>query len=111
MRITRDTDADIGIIFEDGDSEQLMRVMTTCAIPALQLFANKNRGYKKPKGFNYSLGLKGEFCEVFRKTGKLHLGIWDGDPDAFKDEPLREVASDMIGHLLLLLDASYSEGV
>lgn len=110
MKITRDTDADIGIIFEDGDSDQLKRVMSTCLIPAIQLFANKNRGYKGTSRHDYSLGVLGEFVEIHRKTGKLHLGILDGDPDAFRDEPMREVASDMIGHLLLLLDASYNEG-
>lgn len=108
--MTRDCDADLGIIFEEGDSDQLKRIVDTCLGPAIQAFADKNRGYKEIAGHNYSLGMKGEFCEIFRKTGKLHRGIWDGDKYAFVDEPLRVVVSDMIGHLLLLLDASYNEG-
>lgn len=107
MKVTYDTDADIGFIFEDGDSEQMRRIMESCVIPVLLKFAAKNRGYKQTSIHGYSLGRLGEFVEIHRKTGKLHLGILDQDPDAFKDESMGEVAGDMIGHLLLLLDASF----
>jgi hypothetical protein len=109
MKITFDSDADIGIIFEEKDSTQLRGLMEKWLVPTLLKFAAKNKGYEEIEGYNYSLGSKGEFVEIFRKTGKLHRGIWDGNWNAFKSESPYEVSMDMIGDLLLLMDAVSKE--
>ena len=100
---------DLVIDFEDEDSDQLKDIIAVILPAALNLFAAKNRGYKKTKRHRPSLGARGEFVEIERKVTKLELGIWDGDSDAFNSESREEVVNDLLGHCLLMLDAFASE--
>lgn len=63
----------------------------------LSQFIEKNKGYKP----GWDLGMSGEYAEIFRKTGKLHHSIWDGEK--LEGEQPREVVMDLIGHCFLFL--------
>lgn len=101
---TMDTDADISIIFEDGDSEQLQRIVRKHLIGALKLFAEKNHGYATG-ALRFEGSVAGEYYQLERKLGKLWAGFIADDPDSFKDEPAQIVLYDMLGHVLLMMDA------
>lgn len=47
------------------------------------------------------LGPRGQFANVNRKFWKLYRGVWEGKPLAFEGN--KEIAQDMIGHLILML--------
>ncbi len=69
-------------------------------------FILKNLKYRK---VDNSLGIKGIFPDVYRKTGILKDRIWDGG--VVVGEGTEEVIQDLIGHLFLMLHMlSESEG-
>lgn len=111
MKIGRgDQFHDIVIDFEDVDSDQLKFIMENIIPKVLNKFAVKNRGYTQPEdGQNYSLGSCGEFVEIHRKVGKLHVGLWDDKKYVFDRESKEEVVMDVIGHCLLMLEAFKKE--
>lgn len=55
------------------------------------------------------LGVKAQFVDIHRKVGKLERAWWDDvDTSAWREQP-REIAMDLIGHLVLavsLLDST-----
>ena len=62
------------------------------------MFLEKNRKYAK---VGNALGSRGVFPDIHRKVMLLKDRIWDGS-DAV-GEPTREVAMDLLGHLLLMI--------
>jgi hypothetical protein len=94
---------DIGINFDDKDSDKLKRIIRGPVREALERFARKNRGYKSAQA-RFPGSVTGEYYQIERKVGKLWAGFVLGDGDAFKDEPASEVLDDLIGHCLLMKD-------
>jgi hypothetical protein len=54
-------------------------------------------------GLNHrDLGQRGQFVEINGKVGPLRRALWEGQPTV--REPVREMAQDLIGHCLLLIE-------
>jgi hypothetical protein len=54
-------------------------------------------------GLNHrDLGQRGQFVEINGKIGPLRRALWEGHPTV--REPVREMAMDLIGHCLLLIE-------
>ena len=69
------------------------------------MFLAKNRKYAK---VGNALGSRGVFPDVHRKVMILKDRIWDGSD--IHGEPTREVAMDLLGHLLLMIHMMDTEG-
>jgi len=80
--------------------EQAMRIIKDILPKVLELYLVKAKDYPAWP----DLGVKGEFVEIWRKTHKLKLSIWDGQE--MVSEGAMEIAMDQIAHLLLMLDCS-----
>lgn len=65
----------------------------------LRRYKQKARDYR---GNHRTLGIRGQFSELWRKVFKLKQAWWEGIP--LENEPPREVVIDMIGHLFLALE-------
>lgn len=86
---------------QSHDHREFRTWVVTEIIPdAIGLFLEKNEGY--PYEIS-EFGAKAEIVELHRKYKKLKHAIWDGHP--LVGEQAKEVAQDMIGHLILLIDA------
>lgn len=66
----------------------------------LTLFVKKNRGYGEET--SDSLGSKGQYVDISRKTGKLKHTLWQGNPGYGESE--EEICMDLIGHLGMTID-------
>jgi hypothetical protein len=64
----------------------------------IEQFGNKNKDYGDDSN---SLGVKGAFVDIWRKTLKLRRGIWD-DQRLIGEQP-RELLMDLIGHCFLTI--------
>lgn len=67
----------------------------------LDLFRQKQGNHTTGDHF-LLLGAKGQFAELNKKFWKLYAAVWTGEVELI-GEDVDEVASDMIGHLLLLI--------
>jgi len=74
------------------------RVVRDIVPSVIGAFLHKNRSYP----YNTDLGPRAEIVELYRKMNKLKAALWDGK--ALDGEQPPEIAMDMIGHLILLLD-------
>jgi hypothetical protein len=92
---------DVVIDVDNGDTDQLKRIIQIEMPKWLELFSERNREYGSNKR---SLGPKGEFVEINRKVGKLEIALWDGHPERLTSEKVDEVLQDIIGHCFLALD-------
>jgi len=79
---------------------QAMRIIKDILPKVITIYLEKSKDYPDWP----SLGMRGEFVEIWRKAHKLKRGIWDGQPMA--SEPVEEILMDMVAHCLLGLDAS-----
>jgi hypothetical protein len=66
----------------------------------LKLFFAKNREYGENA---QTLGSKGQFADIWRKIGKLKVGLWDGHEERLTSEGVDEILRDLIGHCFLTL--------
>lgn len=82
---------------EQGASEEARYILGKLLPEWTALFLSKNKGYRNVE----SLGLRGYFVDLNRKIGKLKSVWWEGE--RLDHEGDREVALDMIGHLLLAI--------
>lgn len=78
--------------------EQALRITRDILPKVLELYLSKAKDYPAWP----DLGVKGEFVEIWRKTHKLKLSIWDGQE--MVSEGAMEIVMDMIAHCLLALD-------
>ncbi len=85
-------------------SEQAKRIVYDVLPNALQHFLEKNKDYADWP----NLGDKGEFVEIWRKVHKLKSSLWEGKP--LVGEQTKEILTDLLGHILLALDSSYTDG-
>lgn len=67
----------------------------------LALFRSKQSDHPG-EGHFMLLGARGQFAELNKKFWKLYHAVWRGDIDLI-GEDVEEVASDMVGHLLLMI--------
>jgi hypothetical protein len=83
-------------------TDQMMDVLRW-ADRALELYLAKAPGYGETAD---NLGARGQFAEIWRKTGKLKHLLWDGAPvpPGAGSESVEEVLYDMVGHALLCVD-------
>lgn len=86
---------------EEGDTEQLRRILVNELPFVIGHFARKNKQYGENAGV---LGVRGQFADIWRKIGLLKTAMWDGEPERLQFEDVTEVIWDLIGHLLLTLD-------
>jgi hypothetical protein len=63
-----------------------------------QKFRIKNEDYGDE---GMSLGIKGSFADIYRKTNKLKRALWD-DKKLVGEQP-REILMDVIGHCFLTI--------
>jgi hypothetical protein len=78
--------------------EQALRIIRDILPKVLELYLEKAKDYPAWP----DLGVKGEFVEIWRKTHKLKLSVWDDQE--MVSEGAMEIAKDQIAHLLLMLD-------
>jgi hypothetical protein len=81
-------------------TEQAQEIMEEIWPEVRALFLRKNAHYGETAN---ELGLKGQYADIHRKVGPLKRLLWDGVPQFDDCEDAQEIASDMIGHLLLTL--------
>lgn len=84
-----------GPAVEQGASEEAHYILGKLLPEWTAMFLSKNKGYRNVE----SLGLRGYFVDLNRKIGKLKSAWWE--QESLEHEGDREVALDMIGHLLL----------
>jgi hypothetical protein len=91
--------------FMNLPNEQAIRIVTEILPKVLELYLSKSRDYggnvmeDAPGG---GLGPKACFPDMWRKMGKLRRAIWDEQP--MVGEQPDEILSDLIGHVLIILD-------
>lgn len=71
---------------------------------AINLFLAKNKDYRI-EGIDIAatLGVRGQWSDMFRKIAKLKQEMWDQDGSGLAFETAEEVIRDLIGHCLLSL--------
>ena len=70
----------------------------------LDLFIKKNAEYGSGEQSSGTyLGARGQFADIWRKIGKLKIGLWDGNEAQLTTESVDEILRDMIGHCFLAL--------
>lgn len=101
-----DDDAEIEMLMADPKyhTEQARHICEDLVPAWREGFIQKNLKYRK---VDNSLGVKGIFPDVYRKTGILKDRIWDDG--AVIGEGTEEVIQDLIGHLFLMLHMIQTE--
>lgn len=92
------TKSDLVISMEAPESENARRICTEILPAVLESFFAKNADYGETSD---SLGVAGQFAELWRKIGKLRGPMWEGKVMCFEQPD--EIVSDLIGHCLLTL--------
>lgn len=85
----------------EGAPPSLDRLMGIASV-VLTKFARKHMEYG---GRNHEdLGARAQFIDINRKTLKLRAALWDGVDTSLWAEQPEQIAEDLVGHCLLLLD-------
>lgn len=86
------------------ETEQGQRIITEILPGAIELFLAKNKDYKI-EGIDIAatLGVRGQWSDMFRKIAKLKQEMWDQDGSGLQFETAEEVIRDLVGHCLLSL--------
>lgn len=92
------------IHFNGDESDQLHDILAEHLPDMLELFIKKNAEYGSGEQSSGTyLGARGQFADIWRKIGKLKIGLWDGNEDQLTTESVDEILRDMIGHCFLAL--------
>lgn len=92
------------ISFNGQESEQLHSILAEHLPDMLDLFIKKNAEYGSGEQSSGTyLGARGQFADIWRKIGKLKIGLWDGNEAQLTTESVDEILRDMIGHCFLAL--------
>ena len=89
---------------QGSDTEQLHRILLHQLPDVMEKFAAKNAQYGENE---FELGVAGQFPEIWRKVKLLQSRIWaveEGPKPQEWFDGNEDVISDLIGHLLMLLD-------
>jgi hypothetical protein len=101
MIVNRSAENSVEFVIEDGDTDQLARILLNELPVMMSRFARKNKHY----GENvFPLGAAGQFPEIDRKVRVLKAQIWDKRGSALDTETTDEVIGDLIGHLVMLAE-------
>jgi hypothetical protein len=92
----------VTVTVDGTDGTPMLDRLMCHAEDALELFVTKHREYGPNN--HHDLGTRAQFVDINRKTLKLRGALWDGaDTSAWTEQP-DEIARDLIGHCLLLLE-------
>ena len=92
------------ISFNGSESDQLHDILAEHLPDMLDLFIKKNAEYGSGEQSSGTyLGARGQFADIWRKIGKLKIGLWDGNEAQLTTESVDEILRDMIGHCFLAL--------
>lgn len=92
------------ISFSGDESDQLHDILAEHLPDMLDLFIKKNAEYGSGEQSSGTyLGARGQFADIWRKIGKLKIGLWDGNEAQLTTESVDEILRDMIGHCFLAL--------
>ena len=92
------------ISFNGDESDQLHDILAEHLPDMLDLFIKKNAEYGSGEQSSGTyLGARGQFADIWRKIGKLKIGLWDGNEAQLTTESVDEILRDMIGHCFLAL--------
>ncbi len=92
------------ISFNGDESDQLHDILAEHLPDMLDLFIKKNAEYGSGEQSSGTyLGARGQFADIWRKIGKLTIGLWDGNEAQLTTESVDEILRDMIGHCFLAL--------
>ncbi|AWY04510.1 hypothetical protein SEA_GILDA_54 [Microbacterium phage Gilda] len=92
------------ISFNGAESDQLHDILAEHLPDMLDLFIKKNAEYGSGEQSSGTyLGARGQFADIWRKIGKLKIGLWDGNEAQLTTESVDEILRDMIGHCFLAL--------
>lgn len=92
------------ISFDGQESDQLHDILADHLPDMLDLFIKKNAEYGSGEQSSGTyLGARGQFADIWRKIGKLKIGLWDGNEAQLTTESVDEILRDMIGHCFLAL--------
>ncbi|QPL15068.1 hypothetical protein SEA_HAUNTER_54 [Microbacterium phage Haunter] len=92
------------ISFNGHESDQLHDILAEHLPDMLDLFIKKNAEYGSGEQSSGTyLGARGQFADIWRKIGKLKIGLWDGNEAQLTTESVDEILRDMIGHCFLAL--------
>lgn len=92
------------ISFNGQESDQLHDILAVHLPDMLDLFIKKNAEYGSGEQSSGTyLGARGQFADIWRKIGKLKIGLWDGNEAQLTTESVDEILRDMIGHCFLAL--------
>ena len=92
------------ISFNGDESDQLHDILAEHLPDMLDLFIKKNAEYGSGEQSSGTyLGARGQFADIWRKIGKLKIGLWDGNEEQLTTESVDEILRDMIGHCFLAL--------
>lgn len=80
--------------------ERARYMIEKLAAEALQKFAKASVHYGD--AFQDDTGLKGQWCDIYRKIGPLKRALWEGK--MLTRESPRTICMDLIGHLLITVD-------
>jgi hypothetical protein len=86
------------------ETKQAERILNEILPGVIELFLAKNKDYKI-EGIDIAatLGVRGQWSDMFRKIAKLKQEMWDQDGSGLQFETAEEVIKDLIGHCLLSL--------
>jgi hypothetical protein len=88
--------------FQNLPNEQAIRVVNDILPEVIELYLSKSRDYGGNVMDMLKLGPKASFVDLWRKVGKLKRAIWDEQP--MVGEQPDEILSDLVGHVLIILD-------
>lgn len=85
-------------------TKQAERIVGEILPGVMELFIDKNADYDI-EGIDIAatLGVRGQWADMFRKIAKLKQEMWDQDGSGLAFELAEEVIKDLIGHCLLSL--------
>lgn len=93
-------------LYDGPDTAQALRVVSIIAPAVLEHFIKRNREYGDSA---HVLGTKGQYADINRKVIKLKRYLWDDVPVPDGGESIETIATELIGHLLILIDELNSE--
>ena len=98
------TATDVVIVVQPSDSDQLREILLRQLPQMLELFIKKNSEYGSgEQSSGTALGSRGQYADIWRKIGKLKIGLWDDNEEQLTTESVDEILRDLIGHCFLAL--------
>lgn len=96
----------------DGRTDEARAIVEDVLPRLMEKFLRKNAQYARAQT-GHDLGLKGIIPDINRKTAALITAVWDGEGGITggDTDSARDIAEDLVGHLLLMLAKMSAEAV